>query len=962
MLCPVVVGRTTELGTLDSALDEAAAGHGGVVVLVGDAGVGKSRLARAARERADELGMAVLAGRCVPGDSPVPYRPLTEAFASHFRGPAPPRDPQLAGFGVHLARLVPSWRDDNAGGTDESPVLLAEAVVRLAHLAAQDSHATLLVLEDLHWADVETLAVVDYMADTLGDQPVLCLCTTRPEDRVVDTLARLRRHGGVTLIDVAALPPHDVRGIVAACLGSDGVPPDLLTWIVAHSDGTPFLVEELLAGLVSTGTLALDNEEWRTTGPLSPSIPIDVEQSIRRRLAALDPTARRIIRAAALLGRRFDWELLPGVAEVDGRAVVDALRAAVEAQVIAVEGDAFLFRHALSREAVLDELLPPERRDLASRAWPAVERANPGLPGAMCELAADLAEAAGEPADAAERLVESARRALASGAYATAEATAERARHLAPPDEPVALDAARMLVQILAAAGKPSAALALGEPLVAQLRETGSGDVSDLLLVMARAALAGGDADEAARLTAAARDDLDDDEMLAARADAIAAYVALDQGQVDEAGDLARRALDRATSTEQPAVACEALEVLGRVADLAAYGSSQQWFQQAADLAAANGLAGWELRARHELALQMWIQGDPQPLREVRELAARNGALVTQAVMDLSLAGAALAGFDRAECLTAATACVEASHRYGLATESVAHLWLAGAHALAGDDTAMEASLADALARDPDDPRILGDLHGRVLATRAFVADDLASLPSHLDSMMVYVELTPPGVSIFPGRGLWATLHAKDDDDLGASALANCREWAAAADMPTTKLAVVAVEAVVRGRHGEHETAAELVEQVRLTRDEVSIGAGIRHSQQVLVAMAAIRDGWGDPAAWLRESEAFFAAGGYERTARRCRALIGEAGAPVPRRRSDATVVPPSLRALGVTSRELDVLSLVVEGRTTKEIADRLYLSPKTVDRHLSNLFDRTGVRGRSALAEVARSHGIGSG
>ena len=72
--------------------------------------------------------------------------------------------------------------------------------------------------------------------------------------------------------------------------------------------------------------------------------------------------------------------------------------------------------------------------------------------------------------------------------------------------------------------------------------------------------------------------------------------------------------------------------------------------------------------------------------------------------------------------------------------------------------------------------------------------------------------------------------------------------------------------------------------------------------------------------------------------------------------------MPPSLRALGVTSRELDVLVLVVEGRTTREIADRLYLSPKTVDRHLSNLFDRTGVRDRSALADLARSHGLGAG
>jgi DNA-binding NarL/FixJ family response regulator len=126
--------------------------------------------------------------------------------------------------------------------------------------------------------------------------------------------------------------------------------------------------------------------------------------------------------------------------------------------------------------------------------------------------------------------------------------------------------------------------------------------------------------------------------------------------------------------------------------------------------------------------------------------------------------------------------------------------------------------------------------------------------------------------------------------------------------------------------------------------------------------MAAIRDGWGDPVTWLRETEAFFAERGYERTARRCRTLIGEAGAPVPRRRSSGTVVPPSLRALGVTSRELDVLALVVEGCSTRAIAERLVLSPKTVERHLSNLFDRTGVRSRMDLAEIGRQHGLGAG
>src|SRR5690606_35870489 len=145
----------------------------------------------------------------------------------------------------------------------------------------------------------------------------------------------------------------------------------------------------------------------------------------------------------------------PGIAGVDGRAVADSLRAAVAEQVIAVDGDRFVFRHALSREAVLAHLLPFERRWFASRALPAVELAHPGLPGSTCELAADLAEAAGEPVAAAALLVESARRALHNGALATAESTARRARTLAYRlDEAVSMDADEVLVGALVAAGK----------------------------------------------------------------------------------------------------------------------------------------------------------------------------------------------------------------------------------------------------------------------------------------------------------------------------------------------------------------------------------------------------------------------------------------------------------------------------------------------------------------------------
>ena len=172
--------------------------------------------------------------------------------------------------------------------------------------------------------------------------------------------------------------------MVAACLGGARVPGQLAEFVRAHSDGNPFLVEELLAGVVASGELRLRRRlTGPATGALTPTVPASLGESIRRRLTGLDPTARRVVGAAALLGRRFEWELLPGIAEVDGRAVVDGLRRAVDAQLVEVEGSGFRFRHALTREAVLADLLPPDRR-AAGAACLAGRRAGP--PGAARRL------------------------------------------------------------------------------------------------------------------------------------------------------------------------------------------------------------------------------------------------------------------------------------------------------------------------------------------------------------------------------------------------------------------------------------------------------------------------------------------------------------------------------------------------------------------------------------------------
>ncbi len=960
LLCPVLIGRERERSILVERVDAAVDGRGGVVGLIGDAGAGKTRLCREVIDHARARDLAVLEGRAVPSETPVPYRPLTEAFVAAFRSARPLDAPELAGFGGHLRRLVPDWGTETTGGADESPVLLGEAVVRLLRLRG-DTAGCLLILEDLHWADAESLAVVDYLADALCDEPVLTVFTSRATGATVEMLPRLQRRDPTSLIGVAALGDVDVERVVEACLSTGDPPADVLAFITAQSEGNPFLVEELLAGLVASDALSVVEGRWTTTDVLKPTLPFSLGDSIRQRLSTLDTSARRVISAAAVLGRRFDWELLPALAEVDGGAAIEGLRRGVDEQLIEVDGDDFRFRHALTREAVLSELLPPERRALSSRAWPAVELAHPGLPGPWCELAAELAEASGDRAAAASRLVESATRALASGALVSAEAAANRALRLAAGDRGITDDAEQVLAEILALAGKPERATALGLALVERLAEASApaNRRAELLIVLARAAIAAGDDVAATSMADQARllvDTGDVHEATAARVEAVAAHVALEHANLADAEALARSAAERAAATDQPAVECEALEVLGRVARGRSVEEGKAWFERAATLAERNGLTSWLIRARQELVLLDWMHGRTRPLQEVRDLAARHGALVTVAHMDLSLADFSLSSFDHDGCREASERCVGASRRYGLAALSVAELWLAGAHALAGRDEEMEQAAARALERDRDDPRILGDLWGRVRASSAIVNDDRARLRACLDEQMTHARVAPVTTSIFPNRVLWALVHTIDDDDHGEAARA---ELAAATNLsiwPQFNACRELLDAVAEGRAGNGETATDRFVAASSELRESALARGTVEYYHLLASEAALRDGWGDPATWARGAEAFFAGAGYDTVARACRSLMARAGAPVPRRGRGDSVVPPGLRSLGITSRELDVLRLVADGLSNREIGERLFLSPRTAERHVASLFDRVGVRNRSELADFSRS------
>ena len=205
-----------------------------------------------------------------------------------------------------------------------------------------------------------------------------------------------------------------------------------------------------------------------------------------------------------------------------------------------------------------------------------------------------------------------------------------------------------------------------------------------------------------------------------------------------------------------------------------------------------------------------------------------------------------------------------------------------------------------------------------------------------------------------PLIGWWVLLRALDPE-AGAAAVDAVRS----AGEPAHYLArphVVYAEAVVLGRAGDVEAAAAKVDQAdaELERFEWYRQVARRH-----LAEAALTDGWGDPVGWARTALAHFEGWGHERLASGCRGVLRRAGAPVPRRGRGSAEVPPVLGALGVTSREVDVLALVAAGLSNREVAERLVLSVRTIENHVERLLAKTGSPGRAALADVAARAGV---
>jgi DNA-binding CsgD family transcriptional regulator/tetratricopeptide (TPR) repeat protein len=832
-----------------------------------------------------------------------------------------------------LGSLVPEWVDTRDGVSEGGSIVLAEGVLRLLTEWSAPGAPTVLVIEDVHWSDHETIKAIDYLADNLVGHPVLIVLTLRVGERgpgtaLVDGLLARR---AVQPVVLKPLDATRVELMVRGCVGNSGLAPPLLEVLVQRSDGVPFFIEELLA-------TALENSMSQTIVPSSISVAIET------RLDALSDTTVQFLRYAAMLGRQFDWHVVAAALRCPPEQAIGHLRQATAAQLIDTDGGGFRFRHALTVETVQASLLLEERQAVCASLSETLEILHPELGGDTCQLAAALALDAGYPRRAAELWLIAAERALHEGWLGTAEALGERAWEAQPSE------ADRLLLATWALAGQPQRALEAGLRILSSDEDTALR--TEVRFDLVDAMIAAGRWDDAEKYLDELRSASDRNRSHKARWAIGKAEVALGRNDKQAALDYARSALANAPEGTLADVTCQALWVIGRVERGKDTTAAAAAFSQAYECAAENGLSVQRIKSQQELAtIDMYEKLATERLEEVRRDAAAAGALSITAMVDLSLAATYSARGQAALTLTAATRCEEMSRRFGLASLPMSIALQAVAHGFSGNAAAMDAAAHAARDTGGDRDTVAMVTLGNGAALFHLGAGRVPEALEALDQAMDVLRACGGGAHEFPGR--WALLRTIIDDG-GAAAREECRSL----DFDTAmgRATLWTADAVAAGREGgDVEPIFEAADDA-LGRFE---GGFLQSLARFLVAPCAYADGWGDPAAWLREALVNFEELDLLNFAGQCRSALRAIGEPVPRRaRREAPAVPRLLAAQGVTPRETEVLAEVAAGRTNRQIAEILHLSVRTVEKHVERLIVKTGAN-RSELVRLAESAGV---
>jgi DNA-binding CsgD family transcriptional regulator len=961
------VGRAVELAVLEEVLAAAAGGQASVVLIGGEAGVGKTRLVAELTTRARDQGTTVVTGACVELTAgTAPYLAITELLRDFARAlPDRAWERLRAGAGPELEALMPGARGRDDVRADNAS--RARLFGQIHDLVAEAASTTplVLVLEDVHWADRSTLDLTGFLARTLDDASVALVGTYRADEvprrpPLRGWLAELARVAAVRRIELAPFSRDEVADLCGAILGA-AASPATAAEIARRSGGNAFLAEELLSAAAKGDPSGL---------------PISVRDVLHARIAALTPAGQDAVRAAAVAGALVDDELLAAL--VPAPELADALREAVAHHVLVADprDGRLSFRHELAREAAYAALLPGERRRLhAACARALTER--PELAGDSLAATAAVAghwDAAGDDRSALAARVRAA--VAAEGVHAFAEAAAhyERALDLwERVDEAEAVAgmprltllerAAETLLQGGSAARaieRLDEALTLADPVADPVRTGVLHSRRAWMSWGAGKAGPGTDADHEMALR------LIPDEPTPERAAAVTdlAFTQMLNGRHSAGVATARQAVDLACRAGDRRVESLARTVLGStLGSLGQLDESIASLEQAVEIAQAEQRPEELGRAYVNLSAMLDAAGrleDSAAISLEGEAAARRlglglywGAflignavealvwlgrwdeaeallggvpmddLARTAYVHLTLEAGRLALYrgdlDRCEeQLAELRASGTAGHGYEMTAQSAevtAELEIARGR----PDEARAAVLAG-LARPSEDARYQAQLVATGIAAEAARPHRDAAALARARDLIARLDRLDPKHLAGPGVAETATARA----ELSRLASPDAGLWRAAAAAWEARPAPYQV-AYARWREGE-----ALLET----------GAPRSAAAEPLRAGARIARGLGARGV-LREIELLAA---------RARIDLADGAAP-------ATAAEPDPH--GLTPREREILAHLAAGHTNRQIADALFISPRTAGVHVSRILAKLGASTRGEAAATGRLAGL---
>ena len=384
VVCPKLIGRTSELAVLHLLLERAKSDRGQVALLGGEAGVGKSRLVTEVKITATGQGFKLVQGNCFQADRASPYAPFLDLLRSFFAHSSSLRKGHdLLPFAEELSQVLP----DMIPLISDSPPHLhpfsldpQQAQRRLFALMLHffttqaTPHPLLFIMEDLHWSDEASLDLLAYLARRCTHLPILFVLTYRSDEvspELRHFLAAFDREHLAQDFSLQRLTRAEFNAMLQAIFAMhQAVPTGLLESLYQLTEGNPFFIEEVLKSLAATGEITERQGVWERT-PLfgththAPSIPRSVHDAVYQRTKQLSVPARQVLTLAAVAGRRFDFNILQQVMHTDESHLLTLMKELVAAQLVMEEtADRFSFRHALTRQAIYSELLAGERRAL----------------------------------------------------------------------------------------------------------------------------------------------------------------------------------------------------------------------------------------------------------------------------------------------------------------------------------------------------------------------------------------------------------------------------------------------------------------------------------------------------------------------------------------------------------------------------------------------------------------------